>query len=404
MNGEPIRQLDAFEEILWLSDRRHVLTAELSTSHGPDQFRAAIGNLNKRHPHLSRVVNKVLGRRPQLRYDAQICPEVVVEACVSLPSLAECAEFELNRPFFESQGALSRWHVYVASNRAVVSLTSHHTLLDGRSHMQLLNEFMLLLTTGEAPDDSALLPSLSELMGVPVADAYVPDRESEDRATIPSPTAPAPKVQVIHHQLPPEVWGLVKECSKAREISLQVTLLGALIAAGRDLTLWDPEGIRCMVPVDERSRIGQENAIGCFFTLHPLEIERLTGRSLWEITPSICELIGQMRNADLSKRFFHEVNAIVRTELTPAQMAKTLRSSYLAHQVMLTNYARYSPRTQFPNARITALLTAGATGGPKTQKVSAATVDGSLRMTLASHQPEKELLKRTAAILESAEP
>ncbi len=92
------------------------------------------------------------------------------------------------------------------------------------------------------------------------------------------------------------------------------------------------------------------------------------------------------------RRFIEVMDELTADERLLLEFVMTLPQSPIRYELMVSNFAEYSPRTEFGALRLTSLFTS-VNGGPPIGTVVACTLAGRLGMTLVTRQPASELLE-----------
>src|ERR1700730_12712188 len=130
-----LRDLDAFEEFFWLIEQSvpvfHVAVAEVMGATTIDQWKEALNAVQMRYPLLSASIRKVPGKRPFFEKTPGMSIPLLIAPLADSMVLEEEMEDELQRPFGDGSGPLTRATLFHARNRSVVMFATHHSSLDG---------------------------------------------------------------------------------------------------------------------------------------------------------------------------------------------------------------------------------------------------------------------------------
>jgi hypothetical protein len=176
VNRTKLRDLDAFEEFFWLLEQSvpvfHVVVAEVKGLTTIAQWKKGLNALQMRYPLLSASIRKFPGDRPFFeKTQGMSIPFRIVPLTDSLV-LEEEMEDELYKPFGDGSGPLTRATLFHARDRAVVMFATHHSSLDGKSHLLLVQDLLAAVAGEHRGEQLPILPGLGQLLGLPAPAAY----------------------------------------------------------------------------------------------------------------------------------------------------------------------------------------------------------------------------------------
>ncbi len=165
------RKLGSFEQTLAMMDGfvPVLFVGVLRLTNGPsaDQLRGAIGRLQTRHPLLRvSIVDREDGPMFQ-EWDDEIGVPLVVLARDGPDHWRGVAETELNRPLDTATPPLFRFTYLTGEPDSELVFTFHHTIIDSRAGVSLVDEMLALCAGIDASADAALplnpLPAMEDL-------------------------------------------------------------------------------------------------------------------------------------------------------------------------------------------------------------------------------------------------
>ena len=133
------------------------------------------------------------------------------------------------------------------------------------------------------------------------------------------------------------------------------------------------------------------DSLGMITTAIVTKIDVSAEREFWDIARSARSdtLLGQTEEGH--RRFIEVMDELTADERSPLEFVMTLPQSPISYELMVSNFAGYSPRTEFGPLRLTSLFTT-VNGGPDMGTVGVCTLEGRLGMTLVTRQPASGLL------------
>jgi hypothetical protein len=142
VNATKLRDLDAFEELFWLLEQSvnvfHAVVAEVHGETTLQQWKDAMDAIQVRYPLLSASILKVPGKRPLFEKRRGVSMPLRIAPLGDSVILDEEMEIELQRSFGDGSGPLTRATLFHARDRSVVMFATHHSSMDGKSHLLLV--------------------------------------------------------------------------------------------------------------------------------------------------------------------------------------------------------------------------------------------------------------------------
>lgn len=390
-----LRYLDSFEEHFWLlekvTSRSHMLVVRISGSASQEQWRKAVGRVQQHYVVLNASIGKSAGERPFFHsVSGRKIPLEFLELTddVSLESFAEAG---LLRSFGAGEGPLTRISIFSGEEHSAVIVSSHHSALDGRSHLYMVRDVLTVLARGELPGErQSIAPSASSLFErtIPPYDGRSPLNEGDPLLQV---THAIPQIHVVRYSVQKAKLDVLLTACKAKGVSFHSALLVAIARAGSRLSeQWQRDGVRALTPVDVRSRFGLEGRLGVLFTLHRIVLEPSV--FFWAEATRLNESLKPQGINEASRRFYTLAESLVSQEHSPGSHIAGIAGTEFVHDLMLTNYGVLEWQG-VGSFRIDDMFTAGIAGHLETQKVAAVTLNGSLNLTLVGQRPIPGLLE-----------
>ena len=174
-NATKLRDLDAFEEFFWLIEQSvplfHAVVAEMKGSTTLQQWNDALDAMQIRYPLLSASIRKIPGKRPFFEKVRVVMPLRIDPLTDSLV-LEEEMEKELQKPFGDGSGPLTRATLFHARDRSVVIFATHHSSPDGKSHLLLVQDLLASVAGEDLGKPGKVQPGVGQLFGLPAPVEY----------------------------------------------------------------------------------------------------------------------------------------------------------------------------------------------------------------------------------------
>ena len=407
VNLTKLRELDAFEEFFWLIEQSvpvfHTIIAEVKGATTIEQWERALDAVEVRYPLLSASIRKLPGERPFFEKFPGVSMPLRIAPLRDSLLLEEEMEKELQKPFGDGSGPLTRATLFHARDRAVVMFATHHSSLDGKSHLLLVQD-VLAAVAGEDPGEQLeVLPGIGQLLGLPASADYV--KKLAGRSVAPEDGAGVEVfgVRVQRLQLTVEETTALLERAKKEQTTVHAALVAALTLAGKRYSdAWRVGPVRCMSPIDMRKALGLPDAAGLLLSLHQGPVPTPDGASFWDIARAVREDMLPAQTADGARHLLGVMSSRVAEEHNARDLYWSVLNGPLLHELMVTNYAGYRARSEYGDLRLEALFTGSSSVMPALQKVSVLTVNGRLGMTLVARDVFPTLLEDARDILARA--
>ena len=404
VNLTKLRELDAFEEFFWLIEQSvpvfHTIIAEVKGGTTIEQWERALGAAEVRYPLLSASIRKLPGERPFFEKLPVVSMPLRIAPLRDSLVLEEEMEKELQKPFGDGSGPLTRATLFHARDRSVVMFATHHSSMDGKSHLLLVQDVLAAVAGEDLRKQLEVLPGIGQLLGLPASTDYV--KKLAGRSVAPEDGAGVEvfRVRVQRLQLTVEETTALLERARKEQTTVHAALVAALTLAGKRYSdAWQVGPVRCMSPIDMRKALGLPDAAGLLLSLHQGPVPTPDGASFWDIARAVREAMLPAQTADGARHLLSVMSSRVAEEHNARDLYWSVLNGPLLHELMVTNYAGYRVRSEYGNLRLKALFTGSSSVMPTLQKVSVLTVNGRLGMTLVAQDVFPTLLEAAHDIL-----
>jgi len=309
-------------------------------------------------------------------------------------------EKELHRSFGDGSGPLTRATLFHARDRSVVMFATHHSSMDGKSHLLLIQDLLASVAGEDLGEPLEVQPGLGQLLGLPAPAKYVKKLEGRSVTTEDGTRVGLPKVRVQRLQLGVEETAVLLERAKEEGTTVHAALVAALTLAGkRSSEVWNAGPVRCSSPIDMRRALGIPDAAGMLISTHQAPVQTPDGMSFWDIARTVREDMLPAQRADGARSLLGALSAMVAEEHNAQDLYRSVLKGPWVHELMVTNYAGYRVRTEYGGLEIENLFTGSPSFIPALQKVSVLTKNGRLGMTVVSRDEFPTLLGDAREIL-----
>ena len=405
VNATKLRDLDAFEEFFWLIEQSvtvfHAVVVEVKGATTIEQWKDALDAMQIRYPLLSASIRKVPGKRPFFEKVRGVSMPLRIAPLKDSLVLEEEMEGVLQKSFGDGSGPLTRATLFHSQDRSVVLFATHHSSMDGKSHLLLVQDLLASVAGEDLGEPLEVQPGLGQLLGLPASAAYV--KKLEGRSVAPEDGAGGEvfKVRVQRLQLAEAETEALLQRAKEEGTTVHAALVAALTLAGKRYSdAWKVGPVRCMSPIDMRRALGLPDAAGLLLSLHHGPVPAQEGASFWHIARAVRENMLPAQSADGARHVLGAMSSSVAEEHNARDLYESsILNGPLLHELMVTNYAGYGVRTKYGDLRIENLFTGSPSVMPALQKVSVLTVNGRLGMTLVARDMFPTLLEDAREIL-----
>jgi hypothetical protein len=404
VNATRLRDLDTFEEFFWLLEQSaplfHAVIAEVNGATTIQQWKNALDAMQIRYPLLSASIRKVPGKRPFFKKVQGASMPVRIAPLTDSLVLEEEMEKELQHPFGDGSGPLTRATLFHAPDRSVVIFATHHSSLDGKSHLLLVQDLLASVAGEDLGKLLGVQPGLGQLLGLPTPAEY--GKKLEGRSVAPEDGAPVemPQVRVQRLQLSVEETEALLKRAREEGTTVHAALVAALTLAGKRYSeKWNVGPVRCASPIDMRKTLNIPDAAGMLVSLHRGPVLTPDGALFWDIARIVREDMLPAQSVEGARHLLGALSSSMSDKLTARDLYWSVLNGPLVHELMVTNYAGYRVRVEYRDLKIENLFTGSASVTPALQKVSVLTVNGKLGMTLVSRDMFPALLEDAREIL-----
>ena len=404
VNATKLRNLDTFEEFFWLIEQSaplfHAVVAKVNGTTTIEQSKEALDAIQIRYPLLSASIRKVPGKRPFFEKVWGVSMPLRIAPLTDSLVLEEEMEKELQHPFGDGSSPLTRATLFHAPDRSVLMFATHHSSLDGKSHLLLVQDLLAAVAGEDIGEPLEVLPGIGQLLGLPAPADYV--KKLAGRSVAPEDGADVEvfKVHVQRLQLTVEETAALLERAKKEQTTVHAALVAALTLAGKRYSdAWQVGPVRCMSPIDMRKTLGLPDAAGLLISLHQGPVPTPDGASFWDIARAVRGAMLPAQTADGARHLLSVMSSRVAEEHNARDLYWSVLNGPLLHELMVSNYAGYRVRSEYGNLRLEALFTGSSSVMPTLQKVSVLTVNGRLGMTLVAQDVFPTLLEAAHDIL-----
>jgi hypothetical protein len=378
----------------------HAVVVEVSGTTTIEQWKNALDVIQIRYPLLSASIRKVPGERPFFeKVSGVLMPLQTAHLSGSLV-LEQEMEQELQKSFGDGSGPLTRATLFHAPGRSVVMFATHHSGMDGKSHLLLVQDLLASVAGEDLGGPLEVQPSVGQLLGLPAPAEYV--KKLKARSVAPEDGTPVemPQVSVHRLELSVEETGALLKRAREQGTTVHAALLTALTLAGkRHSRKWNVGPVRCMSPIDMRKMLRIPNAAGLLISLHHGAVLAPDGALFWNIVRTVREDMLPAQTAHGARQCLGALSSVVAEEHNARDLYSSVLKGPTLQELMVTNYAGYQVRTEYGDLRIVNLFTGSPSVTPALQKVSVLTVNGRLGMTLVSRDVFPTLLEDAREIL-----
>jgi hypothetical protein len=309
-------------------------------------------------------------------------------------------EKELQRSFGDGSGPLTRATLFHGHDRSVVMFATHHSSMDGKSHLLLVQDLLAAVAGEELGEPLEVQPGLGQLLGMPAPAEYGKTLEGRSVAPGEEHRVAMPRVRVRRLQLGVDETEVLLRRAKEEQTTVHAALVAALTLAGKRYSeAWNVGPVRCMSPIDMRRTLKIPDAAGLLIGAHHGTVPTADGASFWDIARAVREDMLPAQSADGAQPLLGALSSMVTEEHRADDLYLSVLNGPLVHELLVTNYAAYRARTEYGGLTIENLFTGSPAVRPTLQKVSVLTVNGRLGMTLVSREVFPTLLEDAREIL-----
>ena len=404
VNATTLRNLDTFEEFFWLLEQSaplfHAVVAKVNGTTTIEQWKEALDAMQIRYPLLSASIRKLPGKRPFFEKVWGVSMPLRIAPLTDSLVLEEEMEKELQHPFGDGSSPLTRATLFHAPDRSVLMFATHHSSLDGKSHLLLVQDSLASVAGEDLGEPLEVQPGLGQLLGLPDPAEYGKTLEGRSVAPEDGAIVELPEVRVQRLQLSVEETEALLKRAKEEGTTVHSALVAALTLAGKRYSeKWKMGPVRCSSPIDMRKSLGIPDVAGMLVSTHRAPVLTPDGASFWDIARAVRKDMLPAQSIDGARHILSALSSMTTDELSARDLYWSVLNGPRAHELMVTNYAGYQVRKEYGGLKIENLFTGSPSVTPALQKVSVLTVNGRLGMTLVARDIFPTLLEDAREIL-----
>lgn len=284
------RELDAFERMLWATDRiqphHFLLVLELDgLPLSVDDLRAALASAQKIHPALRVRIISDPGTPP--RFDPVNEPiPLQVEDQTEEATWLDTAALELATPFDAERGPLVRARLIRGESTTHLMLAVHHAIGDGLSAAYLARDML-------ESAKSALRPSLPARMSLERLVTQTPPASRLHEVSSTTIRTPSLRPEIAYFTFPPEIVDeLVLRCRQERATLHSAVTTAALLAMDEPMR-------SCLSPISARPHLPSiEDEFGLYITSGVTSIASHASDGFWAVARTVRMLLDRARTLE----------------------------------------------------------------------------------------------------------
>ena len=403
-NATRLRDLDAFEELFWLLEQSvnvsHAVMVEVKGTTTIGQWQDALEAVQIRYPLLSASIRKIPGRRPFFEKKLGRSMPVRMAPLTDSLVLEDEMEKELQRSFGDGSGPLTQATLFHAHDRSVVMFATHHSSLDGKSHLLLVQDLLAAVAGEDLGEPLEVQRGLGQLFGLPAPANYGTTLRGSSVAPGEEHRVEMPRVCVRRLQLSVGETEALLQRAKEEGTTVHAALVAALTLAGKRYSeAWNVGPVRCFSPIDMRRTLKIPDAAGLLIGAHLGSVPTPEGADFWDIARAVREDMLPAQSVDGTQPLLVALSSMVADERRAHDLYSSVLNGPMIHELLVTNYAAYRARTEYGGLKIENLFTGSPAVRESVQKVSVLTVNGRLGMTLVARDVFPTLLEDAREIL-----
>ncbi len=292
VNATKLRNLDTFEEFFWLLEQSaplfHAVVAKVNGTTTIEQWKEALDAIQIRYPLLSASIRKVPGKRPFFEKVWGVSMPLRIAPLTDSLVLEEEMEKELQHPFGDGSSPLTRATLFHAPDRSVLMFATHHSSLDGKSHLLLVQDSLASVAGEDLGEPLEVQPGLGQLLGLPDPAEYGKTLEGRSVAPEDGAIVELPEVRVQRLQLSVEETEALLKRAKEEGTIVHSALVAALTLAGKRYSeKWKIGPVRCSSPIDMRKSLGIPDVAGMLVSTHRAPVLTPDGASFLDIARAV---------------------------------------------------------------------------------------------------------------------
>jgi NRPS condensation-like uncharacterized protein len=384
--GDVVRPLGVIEEFLWLFDfsspKQFCVIAEIEGETSIPAWRAALDEVQMRHPMLSVCINSTRQRVPQFSQvqDCQIPLRIIS------PGIAweREAEHEIRTLFDPTQAPLVRVSLIHEPRRSFVLITAHHSVADGMSSVFLIRD-MLLALTGQPLERYSLPASIDQLLSVPPRQTSAPGVSFSHTL---AKECLQKDIHVNSRAMPVELTERLQTRVRAEGTTIHGIVCAAAAAAGRKAdTSWRENPVSVFSPVDIRKLLHLQDECVVAFSKAATTIEPNPSQNLWDVARFIRESLLPFKTLEGLEPGFKAIYEAMSTDMNEAQGA-LFNAAGFSETMMVSNVGKVPYDADFGKLRLRSLWAPVMLRGHEPeQTIGVSTINGALHLVHTSWKP-----------------
>jgi hypothetical protein len=402
------RPLGANEKVYWVLDQsistHFAVAVELEGNATPEGWRVAIDAAQKRHSNLSLRITGT--NYTDLSFDhvenCQIPLRVVLHATEQNWDGELEKEFQI--PIDPNHAPLARAVLIQQPGKSIFIFLSNHSIGEGMSVTLIIRDILSALA-GEELNTLAVLPSLDELVGIPLKPV---GNSGSNQATLSSSAltadrAPLAPVKIKRLSLTKALTEKLIKKAKAEDTSVHGALSAAFILAKQRISPnWGEKPVRLLHPISARKALDVGDNFGLIVSMTINSYDHQPENSFWELARIAKSGLLPTQNKEWIKEDVNKTTGLFESGLN-IETIKEILIGGTGHEIMLTNLGLIPFQSDFGNLKMTALWgPMVVTAHNAAQTVGIATVNGSLTFSLIGYHPSDGILEAVEQILIAA--
>lgn len=351
--GSVVRPLGVIEEFLWLFDfsspKQFSVVAEVEGETTVSAWRAALVDVQRRHPMLSVRIDSSRHRVPQF-YQADNC-SIPLRVCPPGTNWEREAEREIRTLFDPIRAPLVRVSLIHEPRRSVVLITAHHSVADGMSSVFLVRD-LLLAITGHSLESYPFPPSMDQLLNVP------PRQTSASGVTFSHALAKKYVQKDVHVRsrvVSKDLTRRLQTRARAEGTTIHGVVCAAATAAGQKLDpSWRENPVSIFSPVDLRKLLHLQDECVVAFSKASTIIEPSRSGNLWDVARYIRDSLLPFTTLEGSEPGFKAVYEAMSADMNEQEGA-LFNAAAFSETMMVSNVRQVPYDTDFGKLRLKSL-------------------------------------------------
>lgn len=397
------RPLGTNEKVYWVLDQKNTtqfaVAAEIDGNATEKEWRRSLDTVQNRHPNLSVYIagNEYSTAHFVPEEDCRI-PLRIVNA-VNGESWNSVLEDELSNPLDISIAPLARATLIQQPGKSIFIFLSNHSIGDGMSAALLIRDVLTVLS-GKTVESLLPLPSLDELVGVPLRELENENTEAIEQAKV--GLMPRSNVNVERFKLSGTLTKKLIERSKSERTTVHGTLSAAIVLAlkSRSNASLEKNPVRILHPLSARSTMCLGEDFSLLLSIITLPYDPAPQLTFWDFAREVRQGIVSTQTMEWIKADTSSTQGLFHNRLDLHTIEDALHQG-TAHEIMLTNLGLLSFNSDFGTLKLKSIwgpmvLTPHALA----QTIGVATFNGELTLSLTGLAPSQSLLETVEKMIE----